>query len=61
MDALKAMNEVLDINETVEWFKDNNMGDNPKMEYCKAVELLVNYRDLLTKVMENTDLCVEHK
>ena len=42
MDALKAMNEVLDINETIEWFKKNNMGDNPKMEYCKAVELLVD-------------------
>ena len=56
MTALQGMTDILDINETVERLKNENMGSTPNLNACKEVELLIRYRDLLIEVMEKTDL-----
>ena len=56
MTAYKAMNEILNINETIEDLKERNMGDTPDLVLCATVELLENYRDLLGDALTKTKL-----
>jgi len=56
MTALDCMNEILDINEMVEWLRSNNMQESPNLEFCKIDELLTKYRKVLVAVMNQVDL-----
>ena len=58
MNAHEAMNAILDINETVEEMKSKNTDTTPDLLSCKAVELLIQYRELLVAEMKSTTLGV---
>lgn len=58
MTAYEAFVAILDINETIEALKSSNNGNMPDRDTCKAVELLIQYRQLLATVMKKTILGV---
>ena len=58
MNAYEAMVAILDINETVEELKNRNTEKTPDLVGCKAVELMVQYRQLLIAEMKATKLGV---
>ena len=58
MTAYDAFIAVLDINETIEELKKRNTDNQPDLVNCKAVDLLVQYRQVLERVMKKTILGV---
>ena len=58
MTAYEAMSKILDINDLVETLKARNMGKEPDLDMCKAVELLEDYRHLIVLEMRETPLKV---
>ena len=56
MNAYEAMVSILDINETIEEIKQNNIKDEPDLLMCKTQDLLVKFREVLVAEMKKTTL-----
>ena len=56
MTAYKAMAEILNINEDLEYLKSKNTGSQPNQRICGLVALLENYKSVLMQLMLNTEL-----
>ena len=60
MTAYKAMAEILNINDDVEYLKSKNNGNQPNKRICGLIESLENYKTLLMLAMLNTELNIGH-
>lgn len=63
MTACDLFDDILDMNESIEYLKSKNNSSTPDLQICKAVTVLTKYRDILIDVassitIENLEVVV---
>ena len=56
MTVYDLFNDILDMNESIEYLKSQNSGSTPDLDCCKAVDVLTRYRDKLLDISKKIEI-----